>query len=167
MGKKRRLWWIGGAVVAVVALFAAIAFFIDYNSSDARIERAVARVVEEYGFEKRNNPQDWTLGVGNGQGPWIPIQATYYGRPPMNERGFSALAEDIESVYDSYAFHSRSIEEKVVQLNLTFGDDRSVVSIRAQEFEYMGVSGGPVLILVVTRRAETGIWDRIRAWWPW
>ena len=51
VGNKRRLRWIAGAFGAVVALFIAVAFYLDYNSTDAKIERAVAQIVEEYGFE--------------------------------------------------------------------------------------------------------------------
>ena len=38
VGKKRRVWWIVGALVAAVVLFAAVAFLVSYNSTDARIE---------------------------------------------------------------------------------------------------------------------------------
>ena len=52
MGKKRRVWWFVGALVV---LFATIAFLTQLNSLDARVGRAVNRLVDEFGFTKGRN----------------------------------------------------------------------------------------------------------------
>ena len=52
MGKKRRVWWIVASLVVAVALFAGLAYqFSDDSRADARTERAVDHIIEEYGFE--------------------------------------------------------------------------------------------------------------------
>lgn len=50
MGKKRRVWWIVGGAATAFTLFVAIVYYFDYNSPEARLERAVAQIVEKYGF---------------------------------------------------------------------------------------------------------------------
>ena len=172
--KKRKVLWVGGSIVVAVALFAAIAFFIDYNSTDARVERAVAQIVEEYGFElKFQGPID--LGLPRGS----PISKTY-SRAPVSAEKASAIVAMLRSACPSCKYDHMVIDGDILPDNFSGPiethnfrpQDQDGGLIAAIAFNPNNRGHGrpenePEATFHVSKFDRPSLWLRIRGLWPW
>ncbi|MCH8980341.1 MAG: hypothetical protein IH945_14045 [Armatimonadetes bacterium] len=171
MGKKRRVWWVVGGFVVAVALFAAIAFYIDYNSTDARIERAVAQIVEEYGFELQGQMPGYV-------GP--PLGGGAYSRAPVSAETEDEIVAILRGACPSCDYNLRVTaannihttgEQTVVEhviFRLDQGDGLSDGLVFAPDNKDGGLLGaGPGAILLVIKFERPSLWQRIKGLWPW
>ena len=170
--KKRRVWWIVGSLVVAVALFAAVAFIVDYNSTDARIGRAVARIVDEYGFEQT---QSESYGSPFETGGAVEYSRTF---DTMEEtvRILSALKAACQGydyihhvLDDGYGVASDSGLEPVTEMHVFASDDSRVREL-VVVFQLDEVGSGPeqsASLFMSWTTVQGGLWERINGLWPW
>ena len=179
MGKKRRAWWIVGGLVVAVALSAAIAFFIDYNSTDARIERAVAHIVEEYGFEVV-----YQLHEPIGLSPATVGTVRYFQRAPMGAKEEAEIVAVLRDACPSCKYERTAYDEDHVPVELTVIDPW----MKGHKFSPKDLVGGvgyagvtyipddrgyelpefePSASLVLVKMDRPSLWQRIKGLWPW
>ena len=177
MGKKRRVWWIVGALVVAVALFAAIAFLVDYNSTDARVERAVAQIVEEYGFEYQGRADSWfdkSKGILTGD---------EYRSPAIGTEQADGIVAILRDACPSWQYEHSAFDEDLQHITATDGDP----TIELHTFTSTEPRGGIIAIIgfvpdddgMASAGADhtavlslnifdrPGLWQRIKGLWPW
>ncbi|MCH8978685.1 MAG: hypothetical protein IH945_05515 [Armatimonadetes bacterium] len=173
MGKKRRVWWIVGSFVL---LLLAIGFFIDYNRTDARVERAVAQIIEEYGFEFRSE----VAGFSPGPKRWVASKG--YSRAPMSEETASEIVAILRDAWPSCSYDHTGYDKDLVAG--TTGDDPwidvhvflpqerdggSTASILFYpDDKGYGIPGAePTATISVSTFDRPSLWQRIKGLWPW
>ena len=178
MGKKRRVWWIVGALVVAVALFAAVAFYIDYNNTYARMERAVAQIVQEYGFEPQNPPRWSGFELAR------PGSVTEFRRAPVSAETAGEIVDFIRGACPSLDYKHSFLEGDYMPATMGDGDPWPDV----HKFSRKELGGGVGLAVVTfipdnggygipefERTARLGLvkmdgsslWQRIKGLWPW
>lgn len=171
--KKRKAMWIVGALV--VALFAAGTLVMDYNSTDAKIERAIAQIVAEYGFERPDH-----LPGRRGKQLSNPLIDVYSSAPIEAETAADIWArlrdvcpswENYYSlVYDHRSPHNLGYISFEVQNCIApeqYDGRIAVIGFTAdtnpagiQEFE-------PRAFLILYKQVRPSPWERIKGIWPW
>ena len=171
MGKKRRAWWIVGALVVAVALFAVGSFFVDHNSTDARMERAVAQIVEEYGFEPQAKLPDY-IGPG--------LRGKSYSRAPVSAQAEREIVAILREACPSYEYEHRNVGsynspapgEPLTKTHVFFraGQRRGMpqgVVFYPDNKGYAEPGAVPAADLAVVHIPAATLWQRIKGLWPW
>lgn len=174
MKKNRKAWWIVACAATAFALFVFAIILINYNSTDAQIERAVAQIVEEHGFEFQ--------GVSPGhiierRGKFV---VATYSRESLDAdmardvasilhescSGFECYHPVIDEGEISIEWSDVAYVHNIVQLDR---DGGVIVEIlfypNIQEFERP--DGDAISLLRVTATEQPGQWERIKRIWPW
>ena len=172
--KKRKGLWVGGALVVAVALSAAVAFLVNYNSTDVRIERAVAQIVEEYGFElKFQGPID--LGFPRG----MPINKTYL-RAPVSAETASAIVTILRDACPSCKYDHMVIDGDILPDN--FSGPIETHNFRPEDQDgglFAGIAFNPnnrghgrpdtepTASVSLSMFDRPSLWQRVKQMWPW
>ena len=173
VGNKRRVWWIVGAIALAVALFAAVAFFIGYNGTDAKIERAMARIVEEYGFEFQEQVPGY-FHPGSGES---------YSRTPVSAEMASEIVAILREALPSCEYRHFVYDEDDARVTRSGGDPWREAHQFAPTEQLRGRT--EVLVFVPDDKGRIGhqdephayidayksdrpdLWQRIKGLWPW
>ena len=166
MGKKRRVWWIVGAAVVFFGCYAHLSV---YNSTDARIKRAVAQIVEEYGFELHARAPGRRL-------------ADRYSTAPVDEETADEIVAILREGCPSLDDRSFLLLDRHPGLVPDFGHPVEVHFFVAEEqhghrtvrIKFNPAHGGlwlpgyePGASLVVHKFDRPSLWQRIKGLWPW
>ena len=168
MGKKRRVWWIVGSLVVAVALFAAVAFLVDYSSTDARIERAVAQIVEDYGFELQSQTSGYF-------GPQTSFIGHTYSRAPVGAETASEIAailrEACPSCKHDILVTTRDGDPWMEWFNILTeeqgGQWANRVSFQPDNQGFGLPEIEPYSSLELYNLVRPSLWQRIKGLWPW
>ena len=176
MSKRRKVWWIVGGVATAFALFVVTAFLIDYNSTEARMERAVAQIVEEYGFEYRSqDPRTFAFSI---ERKYILRRRESVDVETSDE--IVAILRDAcpswEYKVQAYDFLFQPVTETsdyVWQVSHRFTrEDEKVDKIASIEFTtvnttYMITDFKTAASLSLYKNRTFGLWQRIKGMGPW
>ena len=171
--KKRRVWWVVGGLIVAVALFVAVAYFVGDNPADARLERAVAEIVEEYGFEiQPQQPGHFAS----------PSHVITYARAPVD----TEIAEEIVALLrDACPMHKYVhvvLDENFLGV-AAFGGDPWLKTHRftppthdgggtievffIPDDHRSGIGDPPMSAILVLVESRPSLRQRIRGLWPW
>ena len=177
MKRKRKVWWIAGGVAAAFALFVLTVFLIDYNSTDAKIERAVAQIVEEHGFELQDQPpfRFWPLATWEGS-------TTIVKRGSVSTETAGKIVRDISEACpswkyehlvwdDSHEFVATSAKEPWQERHdfvppKTHSGNISAIMFFPAEKDHLPY-GELTARLTIYKHDRLGLWERIKGLWPW
>ena len=168
MVKRRKFWWIVGGITAAFALFIVTVFLIDYNSTDAKIERAVAQIVEEHGFEVQDERR------GAFDKPSRMVRYVLFNRMPLDVDTASEIVASLNTACPSWK-HDYSTSNvgnpnqethHFSRLDQYEGRVSSVVFVYDYEApEGTGVK--PIAGIVLYGTIKLSLWQRIKRMWPW
>ena len=173
MGKKRRVLWIVGSLVLLVL---AIGFIIDYNRTDARIERAVAQIVEEYGFEFQTEVAEFSPGLQ------ARITSIGYSRAPMSEESADEIVAILRDAWPSCRYDHTGYDKDIVSVprgvdpwidvHLFLSQERDGVSTASILFHPDNKGFGqpniePTAAISVNTLDKPSLWQRIKGLWTW
>lgn len=173
MVRKRKAWWIAGAVGATVALFAGVAFYLDYSSPDARIERAVLQVIEDFDFELvgQHTPENDYDGRIN-----VRLE---YARVHTDEKTDNQIVVRLRKACSTYKYErviypkadlsALSTDEEwhhLFQYN-DHGDLVANYSLLWHDETYVDTVDGPRMTLYITKVRQKNLWEKIKLLWPW
>ncbi|MCH7905328.1 MAG: hypothetical protein IH944_12295 [Armatimonadetes bacterium] len=167
--KKRKAWWIAGAVGFFALLYGTISL-IGANTPDARLAATLEEVFEEYGFDQFE-PR-W------GSSTVLSERIVAYRSPLLYDREIDEIAARIRDEFGS-SIEWPSIGESSQDIYKDgsrvhyFYLDSSHFEVRAvavaQEYgHYIELSDpGPWSVIIVWRNRPPSPLDRIRRVWPW
>lgn len=174
--KKRKVWWIVGGVLGIFVLYSAIASYVSWNSQDARMERAIGRILEENGLEYRSN----VLDVGSGSFRSQPRWATYVGGRigQENERQIRAQLQEacpectvsVMKSTDNSSPPPRGYSGPTFDIHFWITPDYPTVGEVRIVFDDKGVRGmgeTRASVLTVTRYRNPDPWSFLKSLWPW
>ena len=177
MSKRRKVWWIASGVVTALALFALTVFLIDYNSTDAKIERAVAQIVEEYGFELEGRvPGSLVLQQKL-------VIVVVYMRAPVETETADEIVTILRAACPSWEHEVRVYDEDHVPVTTSSGDPWTEVHEFRPAEQYSGRVAGvgfspdnkgfgkpeiqPSASISLLRLYRPSLWEKIKGMWPW
>ena len=161
-----------------VALFALVAFLSVYYSTDARINRAVAQIVDEYGFELDAQLPSYS------KNPHRSFVRDRYVRPPLGAESADEIAEILLRACPSCEYEHR-VDDDDRLLFVASGVEplREVHYYRTEEARggmtarihfVPDVSGFGIPqvepsahLNVFNYEKPPGLWDRLKATWLW
>ena len=164
-----------GALVAAVALFGGLAFLSVQSSTDARIERAVARIAEEYGFEYSTEYASYHNGARR------PLLADIYTGRALGqeekgrivarlERACPSCTTELVKMGDTSPGFTLPFAEPTYDVHYWFPEDGSAIWSVMFVFDDRGISSGddaPSSMLTITRYSDSGPWSFLKRLWPW
>ena len=174
--KKRRAWWIVGGVATAIALFVAIAFYLDYNSTDAMAERAVAQIVEEYGFEYYDGSLTEVMWFDDDY-------EVMYSRAPMDsdtadeiveklraacpwwKYSYDACDKDFRPVVKNGGEPWREIHGFYLQSEISGYWNTRIQFTPYNKFVFENEE--PIAVIDVIWYPRPSLWQRIKGLWPW
>ena len=171
--KKRRVLWIVGGVLGFVALLFVTAFLIEWNSPDARMERAVAQIVDDYGFVARDYPwYDFSSLVRDSS-------IELYSRESTDAETEDEIVARLRAACPSWEYSSRADLKYFTIVRFLFGpigQDYSFISPERNRGSVVGVYFAPVAggqsrehqaFLGLIKQDKPSLWERIKGMWPW
>lgn len=170
MGTKRNVWWIAGGIAGAFVLFAVGAFFSQYSSEESRVDRAVDRIVHEFGFTKTKTERISYQTKGG--------QITEeFQRSPMDdaatERAIAVLTDASPNLqYDSYL---QTQQVQPAELNISGEIEVHRLRLKGESSQWIVQIGlvpsnndhrlkSPVATLVVISNHKPTLWQKLKAW---
>ena len=165
---KLRIKWLAGAALLCLAVFAAMLMAVT-NTPDARMERVISEVIDEYGFE-----EFFEHSTDFGGSAVFSFQSYTVKSSDENheERIFAQLSRACEDCTVEYIEQSPVNDQSTPITLIKTGEEYDSLDsffVRFQDATIVdGVEVDSYLMLQIVRRNHgQGILNKLRRWLPW
>ena len=171
MSKRRKVRWIVGGFLFLLVGFA-VAVTVMTNTPDARMERVLAKIIDEYGFEKTD---EYLLNLSTYDEEGFSVTENY-SASRLKEGSFEKLVERLSEVCDGCKVtHIEQVPMGVnggpytwIEPTTQYGSILGISVVVAEDESHLSSESASHLILVIERRVrEQGFMNWIRSWLPW
>ena len=172
--KKRKVWWIVSGVLGFVVLLFVTALLVEWNSPNARLERALQEIIAEHGLEL--TPVDSVNWMRTSD---LESWAIYEGAPinlENEERILAQLKQDCPSYIVFVKTYGMDLvtnpapgEPNFVTYNLLSPDESASTSITIT-FDDKGLESEGDLRssqISILRYGKSNPWSFLKNLWPW
>lgn len=166
VGRKRKAWWIVGGVLCFFVLIFAAILIAQFNSIEARLDRTLVGVLEEYGFELVYPEKNMLRDARN-------AYVTAYRAPVLTDDEIDDVTARIYEEFgpDDMSTHSFLNADGSKENNIYISERGvSVMSIliARNELVYLMASDTvPSSAILIFKRKPIGVIERLKNLWPW